>query len=85
MKKDVNNFLKKTAAFFTAAVTLLCAANSLSMHKCTRCGRRWHGEAYAGSNKKETLCAECAYKYWYPQRYENHKKPLFGEGKINSR
>lgn len=72
--KSIGAIFKKIAVVVGVAGAAFCAVNYTSMHKCTKCGRRWHGNAYYGVDKKEILCDECAYEYWHPQRYENHKK-----------
>lgn len=40
---------------------------------CDWCGKTWRGDAYY-ADYNDTLCAECADKYWNPLPYRNYKK-----------
>ena len=55
----------------------------LMMFSFTACGKKWtcdwcdttfSGDAYYGSNQSDTLCADCATKYWSPFPIKNYKK-----------
>jgi len=41
---------------------------------CDECGKDFSGTAYYADKLTDTLCAECAWTYWYPLPIENYKK-----------
>ena len=47
------------------------------VHKwtCDWCGAEWEGTAYYARSVSDTLCAECANRYWKPLPISNYTKP----------
>lgn len=40
---------------------------------CNECDESFSGTSYYGMGGDETMCAECAKKYWVPLDYKNFK------------
>ena len=59
-------------AFF--AFESLCCYVEMNSNSCDLCGKEWLGNAYYGMDYDDTLCENCAQRYWAPYSYENFKK-----------
>ena len=61
------------AIVFATVILASCTACGKSW-TCDECGKTWSGKAYCGMTTDETMCEECAAKYWMPLPYENYQK-----------
>ena len=41
---------------------------------CDVCGKSFTGKAYYGWSYDDTMCEDCARKYWMPLNYKNYLK-----------
>lgn len=66
--------MKKIILFVFSVFIMLSLSACGKSWTCDWCDKTWTGEAYYGGDYNETLCDECAYKYWDPMPYKNYKK-----------
>lgn len=67
--------MKKIIAVIISLITITCIFTACGKTwTCDRCGKTWHGDAYYAQELTDTLCAECANRYWNPLPIRNYKK-----------
>ena len=58
--------------FVVIICTTITACGNSSV--CDNCDKKFSGTAYYARNLDDTLCKDCAWKYWNPLPIENYKK-----------
>lgn len=66
--------MKKRILMISMALAFVFLTSCGKTWTCDKCHETFKGDAYYDDDRNSTLCADCAWEYWWPLPIDNYKK-----------